>query len=143
MKYIEWGETQGFHEWAKPRTQRYWYGVGNMASAPIICPRSMNEIYRVFINKHGHLANFRLSELHPKIEFEEEIAAILHSTFTSFMIELGARTGLGQGLLDMMGYELAAINILNPEFVQGLKPLNREIKLLESSNVVNQQKTHQ
>ena len=53
------------------------------------------------------------------------------STYMSFMLELGARTGLGQGLLDMTVYELKDIRIPDPGLVEGLKPLNRKIGLLE------------
>jgi type I restriction-modification system DNA methylase subunit len=131
LKYIEWGEEQGYHQWAKPKTQRLWYGVGELSPAPIVCPRSMNEIFRTFMNKAEVVSNFRLSNIYPKGDFALELCAILNSTLTSLMVELGARTGLGQGLVDMMAYELDQIPIVNPDLVKGLMPLNRKIGSLE------------
>lgn len=131
LKYIKWGEEQGFHERPSTRNRPLWYGVGERKSPPIICPCSMNEIYRIFINTEGVKIDKRLYELYPVKGFENEIAAIMTSTYMSFMLELGARTGLGQGLLDMTVYELKDIRIPDPGLVEGLKPLNRKIGLLE------------
>jgi hypothetical protein len=43
------------------------------------------------------------------------------------MIELSARTGLGQGLLPMSVKEVKNIKIINPEILESLPSISREI----------------
>ena len=87
----------------------------------------MNEIYRVFTNADRVLVDKRLYECYPVPGFNNELAAIMNSTFFSFMVELGARTGLGQGLVDMTVYELQQIKIPDPGLIEGVRNLSREI----------------
>ncbi len=131
LKYIKWGEEQGFHERPSTRNRPLWYGVGERKSPPIISPCGVNNIYRAFVNQEKVKIDKVLYELYPVKGFEREMAAVLNSTYTSFMIELGGRTGLGQGLLYVAVYELGQILIPELGLLSGLTPMNRNIGSLE------------
>ena len=75
---------------------------------------------------HNLCSQDRLYEVYPVPGFTDELNAVMQSTYFSFMLELGARTGLGQGLLDLMVYELQRIKIPDLGLLSGITPLNRE-----------------
>ena len=129
LEYINWGEeeSRGFHLRPSTKNRNRWYSIGSRTSPPIICPCSMNEIYRVFLNQNSVLVDKRLYELYPKGDNLELLFSILNSTITTLMIELGTRTGLGQGLVDMTVYELKQIYVPDPDLFKSLPRIEREI----------------
>ena len=129
LEYINWGEeeSQGFHLRPSTKNRNRWYSIGSRTSPPIICPCSMNEIYRVFLNQNSVLVDKRLYELYPKGDNLELLFSILNSTITTLMIELGTRTGLGQGLVDMTVYEFKQIYVPDPDLFKALPRIEREI----------------
>jgi len=131
LKYIEWGEKNDFHLKPTTKARNLWYSLGDRKEPPIISPSGVNEIYRAFVNQEKVRIDKVLYELYPVKGFERELAAVLNSTYTSFMIELGGRTGLGQGLLYVAGYELMDILIPDLGLLSGLNPMNRKIGSLE------------
>lgn len=145
LRYIEWGEEshivadkngkpkemRKFHERATTKSRKDWYFVGERTPPPLIGPKSMNEMYKSFRNQENVFIGDRLYEVYPVKGFEDEINALMQSTYFSFMLELGARTGLGQGLLDLMVYELENVLIPDPGIIEGIKPLNRKYMKIE------------
>jgi len=145
LHYIEWGEEshvvidnndkpkemRKFHERATTKSRNYWYFIGERTPPPLIGPKSMNEMYKCFRNEENVFIGDRLYEVYPVKGFEDEINALMQSTYFSFMLELGARTGLGQGLLDLMVYELENVLIPDPGIIEGINPLNRQYKKIE------------
>ena len=129
LEYISWGEeeSQGFHLRPSTKNRNRWYSIGSRTSPTIICTCSMNEIYRVFLNQNSVLVDKRLYELYPKGDNLELLFSILNSTITTLMIELGTRTGLGQGLVDMTVYELKQIYVPDPDLFNALPRIEREI----------------
>jgi hypothetical protein len=51
----------------------------------------------------------------------------MNCTMTTLFLELGSRTGLGEGLLDLTVYEVAACLVVNPSALQGPRLLVRQI----------------
>ena len=121
-------ESRQFHLRPTTKGRQRWYYVGDRKAPPIIGPKSMNEMYKTFRNQEGVFVGDRLYEVYPVPRFVDELHALMQSTYFSFMLELGARTGLGQGLLDLMAYELQRIKIPELEILSGIKPLNRDYK---------------
>lgn len=105
LKYIKWGETQGFHKRPSCAGRKNWWDLGKRRYPPIISPSSISEIYRTFRND-GIYIDKRLYEIYPK----DNIDCVLLATSTilcTLFLELGSRTGLGEGLIDLTVYELA------------------------------------
>jgi hypothetical protein len=105
LKYIEWGEKQKFHERPSCRGRNRWWDLGDRRFAPLICPSSVSELFRVFRNSNV-FADKRLYEIYPSVD-KNLMHVALNSTLSTLFLELGSRTGLGEGLLDMAVYEVA------------------------------------
>ena len=79
---------------------------------------SIAELYRAFDNK-GVFADKRLYEIYTDDDQKEQVLLSLCSTITTLFLEIGSRTGLGLGLLDLAVYELADCFVVNPELLKG------------------------
>ena len=133
LKYIEWGESQGYHQRASFDSNRSsWYRVRKKTAAELILPWSINEIYRAFRNDLNIIVHQRLYECNtfPGTS-PEKLHSIMNSSIVSFMLELSARTGLGQGLLGMAVYEVANVLVPNPSLFDQLPVVEREIGSME------------
>ncbi|MDI6793522.1 MAG: Eco57I restriction-modification methylase domain-containing protein [bacterium] len=126
--YIEWGQSKGFHEVPSCRTRPQWWNLGTRRIPDIISPSSVSAIYRAFLNS-GVYADKRLYEVYCKKERSEELLISLCSILTTLSLELGSRTGLGEGLLDLTVYELADCLLINPDLLKGnsISEKNRKI----------------
>ncbi|MDW7760408.1 MAG: DNA methyltransferase [Acidobacteriota bacterium] len=113
LEYIKWGESKKFHLRPSCSNRARWWDVGERRYAPIISPSSVTELPRTFLNSHQVLADKRLYEIYPKIDTESVLFAT-NTILCSLFLELGSRTGLGEGLLDLTVYELADCLIIPP-----------------------------
>lgn len=84
----------------------------------IVSPSSTNDLYRVFTNEANVLIDKRLYEIFVQQHGVMPLATVLNSTLTTLFLEIGSRTGLGEGLLDLTVYEVAACLIANPVLVR-------------------------
>jgi hypothetical protein len=87
--------------------------LGERRFAPIISPSSVSEIPRTFKNV-GVFADKRLYEIYPNKQ-ESAVHLATNAITCSLFLELGSRTGLGEGLLDLTVYELADCWIVVPQ----------------------------
>ena len=118
LEYIRWGEAQGYYERPSCRGRQRWWDVGVRRVPPIVSPSSVSDFYRAFLNQIGVFIDKRLYEIHPLNNLVNLLAVSLNSTMTTLFLELGSRTGLGEGLLDMTVYEVANCLVLHPSLVQ-------------------------
>ncbi len=107
LEYIKWGESQEFHRRPTCATRPRWWDLGERRYPSIISPSSVTEIPRTFRNI-GIFADKRLYEIYPHDPNMIESVLIGTNAITcSLFLEIGSRTGLGEGLLDLAVYELA------------------------------------
>jgi hypothetical protein len=130
LDYIRWGETQGYHLRPSCRGRQRWWDVGVRRVPPIVSPSSVSDLYRAFLNQIGVFIigvfiDKRLYEIHPLNNLVNQLAVSLNSTMTTLFLELGSRTGLGEGLLDMTVYEVANCLVLHPSLVQATPLFDR------------------
>ncbi len=105
LEYIKWGERQSFHLRPSCSNRAKWWDIGTRRFAPLICPSSVSELFRIFLN-NSVFADKRLYEIYPDKNITW-LHCALNSSLTTLFMELGSRTGLGEGLLDMTVYEVA------------------------------------
>ncbi len=123
-KYIRWGESKGFDKVPTCSSRLKWWYLGDRRIPSIISSCSVAQLYRAFDNK-GVFADKRLYEIYSKNEEKEQLLLSLCSTLTSLFLEVGSRTGLGLGLLDLTVYELANCLIINLKFLYGRQIENK------------------
>jgi hypothetical protein len=131
LEYIQWGESQGFHLRPSCRGRQRWWDVGLRRPPQIVSPSSTNDLYRSFTNEAKVLIDKRLYEIVVKQQVVRPLATVLNSTLTTFFLELGSRTGLGEGLLDLTVYEVAACLVADPVLVRRCPLPDRVVLPLE------------
>lgn len=131
LEYIKWGESQKFHLRPSCRGRQRWWDLGMRRAPQIISPSSTNDLYRAFANKAGVLIDKRLYEIFVQQGLIERLTTALNSTMTTLFLELGSRTGLGEGLLDLTVYEVAACMVVSPSLLRRSVMFSRNIHGLE------------
>lgn len=139
IKYIEWGEQNGYHKRPSCASRNPWYYVGNQVSpefimlrfrdqrnwTPIIESKEIAAGDTVFVGSFKNKSDYNVG------------CAVLNSTLTTLMTEIFGRVNLGDGLLTTYGPELHELLIVDPklliEFQADIKNvfsrmLKREVK---------------
>jgi len=143
LEYIKWGEMSRkdekgreigkFHERPSCKGRARWWDLGVRRFPPIISPSSVSEIPRTFENSNV-FADKRLYEIYPKdTRYHKSILLATNAITCSLFLELGSRTGLGEGLLDLTVYELADCLVVIPTLLKSIDIIlkdNRERSFL-------------
>jgi hypothetical protein len=116
LKYVKWGESKYFHKIQTSAARSKWWYLGDRRIPDIISPCSVSELYRAFENKNVY-ADKRLYEIYVDKNKKEQVLLSLCSTLATLFLEVGSRTGLGLGLLDLTVYEVADSQIIHPKFL--------------------------
>jgi len=113
LKYIEWGEKQGYHRRPTCRARTHWWNLGNQDRPTAAWFKAFNEKFIVpFLPNEGLLVSDRLYVIYTHIS--GNLVAALNSTLTALSTELHGRANLGEGALDNMTYEAAINKVVNP-----------------------------
>jgi hypothetical protein len=104
-EYIEWGE-----EWEPSRGNKYperptcsahspWYNITNIDSADVLFPERVWSAYVAPANKNAVYDNKNLYGVQTAIP--EHLSIALNTATTWMFLEIGARSSLGEGVLDI------------------------------------------
>jgi len=111
LKYIEWGEEQGFHERPTCKSREKWYDLGVREPAKILFLRATENKPAIYICPSGVLHDQTFYSIYPKeVKSVFVIALLLNSTLINYFFrELisGAGTALGMGALWSAVYEVS------------------------------------
>ena len=128
LRYIKWGERQNYH--ARPTCQARgptWWQLDVRGYADILVPKGINDIFRAFRNGVAYSGD-RLYEVWPGSGIDaDKLAVSLNCVISTLFAEMGARTGLGGGLLDIMLYELEDLPVLDPRLLGDCELPDRDI----------------
>jgi len=114
LKYIEWGETQGFHERPTCASRQRWYELYKV-EADILSKRFIDKNFSFALNPPKVAVGDTFFCIHLKdTSFIDVIAGILNSTLYSLMVEIYGRTEMGQGVLLLYGPEIGPMPIFDP-----------------------------
>jgi hypothetical protein len=117
LRYIQWGESQGVHRRATCARRRLWYslapdleaedrvvwvkGIWNRHFAPLLEGRAVVDQQFYTLSADPRLVRV--------------LAALLNSTWVALQAELLGRSNFGEGVLWLAGYEVARIQLPNPD----------------------------
>jgi len=117
LKYIEEGESKGFHKRSTCARRGRWYELPKLPEADILFNQFFNERFLFPWNREHYLVDHAYYYiLYPKNT--EKLVLVLNSVVNFFMVELYGRTGLGQGALQTYAPEMKSLIILNPNNLQ-------------------------
>lgn len=120
LKYIEWGEKQGFHTRDTCRARQRWYELSEI-QGDVLAMMSIDVRHAFWLNSINAFFDARLYGITLKPHYrgkEKLLLAVLNSTITYMFVELSGRVNLGEGALDVKVYEYGYIPIVNPELLE-------------------------
>ena len=129
LKYIEWGEEsvtengqelRAFHLRPSTRGRKKWWDVGQRKISQTVFPCGFGDTFRFYKNKKV-LIDKRLYEVD---FYDADYNHSMNTILTPLFLELGTRTGLGDGLMDVTVYEAQNLFVLKKQFE---KSIEREI----------------
>lgn len=131
LKYINWGEKQGFNKNPTCASRNYWWWLPNLESN-IFMQMSFNDVFKFWYSNTKIKCDARLYT----ISLESKIDAfILNSTVSAFFIEMYGRANLGEGALDFKVYEAENILILDSKNIKYVE--NKIIDNFFSRNILS------
>jgi len=124
LKYIEWGEKQGFHKRPSCRGRPRWWDLNEIKS-PIISKRFVDVVFSYFWNKFDFIVGDTFFVIDSKDEkYNHELALFLNSTVGSFLTEIEGRKSMGEGVLLIYGPEITNILVIKQNAMRNLKEQN-------------------
>ncbi len=140
LKYIEWGESQGYHTRPTCKSRKYWYNVGIFRPPHLFWFKAFNDRVVAPVNIFNVLNSDRFYSIYLREDFTKDVeivGAYFNSTLNYMIVELSGRVNLGQGALDNMTYEAANVLTIHPNTInEQHKGQLRECLSIMSSNIV-------
>jgi len=111
LKYIEWGEGQGYHKRSTCASRPRWWDLGEQDQKGYLWSRVHDESHKISLTSFYAADTFSI--IYPN--FNYEIAGVLfNNTITWFLKELLGRKSLGEGGLSSLGVDLIKIPVIKP-----------------------------
>lgn len=100
LKYIEWGESEGFHQTKTCRSRRIWYDLSNARQSDLLWTKAQRYRHIAPLNADGSIANCNLYDVSVDKDVNAEVlAAVLNSTVVALIKHQFGRTMGGDPLL--------------------------------------------
>jgi len=112
LKYIEWGENEGYHKRPTCRSRVRWWDLGNRNWGKVLWAMIHNERVVAYLNLKQAVVDHNLFEIIHKNFYE--IWACLSSSCTAIFRELYGRSNLGEGALKTEGIDIKRFYIIYP-----------------------------
>ena len=116
LRYIEWGESRGFHTRPTCAARDRWYDIGERPPAHLAWIKGVWNRHFCPLLPAEHIALdqqvYGVELLEPALR--KVIAALLNSTWTALCAELGGRVNFGEGILWIAAYEAGQLPLPDP-----------------------------
>jgi len=123
LKYIEWGEKQGFHKRPTCASRQRWWDLGEWEFPDMIWSDAYNDRYATFKVPKSHYADKRFFYIYPHDNKLFEITRLyLNSVIIPLFIEIEGIVNLGEGVIYTNVYWLKKLPVFyNMEITFSLK----------------------
>jgi len=118
LKYIEWGESQGYHIRPTCKSRKRWYDLGIRGFAPILWTEFFFERSISYVNSFGVYESDKFYGIIPRVDNELWIMCLsiyLNSTLIPLFRLISGFQALGEGVLKMPVYEVASLPVIDPK----------------------------
>jgi len=120
LKYIEWGETQGYHTRPTCKSRKRWYDLGDRVFASILWTEFFFERAISYVNPFGIYESDKFYGVVSRVSDElwvMSLSSYLNSTLIPLFRLVSGFQALGEGVLKMPVYEVASFPVIDPQKV--------------------------
>lgn len=137
LEYIEWGESQGFHESRSCRIRQPWYKIGERP-LPYLCfpRRTPSTTAKAYFIDDGCYALDRFIEVNVPTEMRIPLGYYLNSTVFNLMINVNGRSSLGYGTIEIQAADLKTLLCIDPVHLSFEQDLDTNILKSEDWDVL-------
>ena len=120
LKYIQWGESQGYHKRASVKSRRRWYDLGKRDSARLGMNYMIHSTARVYFGDAWMLFGDNFQIIASDSTPLEKIWALMNSAVAQLIFNVTGRVNFGGGLIKIQTYETKELNLVNPAYLGGI-----------------------
>jgi len=115
LKYIEWGESQGFDQRQSCKGRARWWDLGEHRSPYLGFNYLIDSTAKTFYVPNGCYFSDNFHEVNISFQFALPLCASLNSTLFQLMVNVAGRSNFGGGLLKIQTYEVSDLLCIHPE----------------------------
>ncbi|MGB9754713.1 Eco57I restriction-modification methylase domain-containing protein [Roseiflexus castenholzii] len=120
LEYIQWGESQGFHERPSCRGRQRWWDVGERPKARVNVNYLVDEVIRFFVKEDGFFVSDNFQEVHSPADLFWQVGVSTNCSVFQLFANLAGRANFGGGLMKIQTYEVAALPTVNPTLLDSV-----------------------
>lgn len=112
-RYVEWGESEGFHERRSCAARAVWFDLGDLEKPEILHPKFFDERVFVIWNRDRLVASNAVDCVSLDADIDEAaLMGVLNSTVNRALLECWGRAE-GGGALQLMTYEVSSLPVVD------------------------------
>ena len=115
LDYIEWGESQGFHQRPSCRGRARWWDLGERQIPHLSFNYLISSTARTLYTPDGCYTSDNFQEVHTDPLLILPLCASLNSSLFQLMVNIAGRSNFGGGLLKIQTYEVSELLCLDPK----------------------------
>ena len=141
MKYIEWGESQGYHQRPSCKGRPRWWDLGEQPPFDWLILRFRDKRNWTPINETPSLLAGDVvftATLHNR-DTIQSANAVANSTLAVLVSEIYGRANLGDGLLTTYGPDILSFDFISPDWIdaQSSESLSQAFELIKQRDVLS------
>ena len=115
LAYIEWGESQGYHQRPSCKGRTRWWDLGKRQIPSLAFNYLISSTARTLYAQDGCYTSDNFQEMHIDSGLILPLCASLNSSLFQLMVNMAGRSNFGGGLLKIQTYEVSELLCLDPE----------------------------
>ena len=115
LKYIEWGESQGFHQRPSCKSRARWWDLGEREIPSLAFNYLISSTAKTLYAQNGCYTSDNFQEVHTDSSLILPLCASLNSSLFQLMVNIAGRSNFGGGLLKIQTYEISELLCLDPK----------------------------
>ena len=114
LAYIQWGESQNYHQRTSVKSRRRWYDLGDRQAVHLGMNYLIDTTSRTFYIQDSLLFGDNFQELQSSTVSSLQLCAVMNSTVSQLMFNISGRANFGGGLMKIQTFEIENLSIVNP-----------------------------